>query len=209
MGWIWRLNWYLHVVFVLTVSDLSTDLDFSENTSCEFICVPLQCDLPNMRPLGWGLTTGVWNVSVAPFDTVSFPEKQETKMVVWCFSTKDWPSMCSLYAPDHTSEWASIHCFLMFLWASVWFCSNKTGVANPCPLIPAWKWVIANTRALHKCVTFDTLFSLEFIHTDTCESLQLPPSAILLIPLPPLPTSSLHFLPPPTHSFLPLFAFAA
>lgn len=190
-----------------TVSELSTDLmpDSSVNTSCESIC-GFAC-----RESFWGgVTAGVTTMSVAPFDTVSFPEKQDTEMVVWCFSPEGRPSMCSLYVPDQTSEWASNRCFLMFLWASVWFSPNEIGVANPCPLIPAWKWVITCTLALHKCVTFDTLFSLEFVHTDTCESLQLPSSAILLIPLPSLPTSSVHFLPSyPAPSFLPLFAFAA
>lgn len=56
--------------------------------------------------------------SVAPFDTVLFPEKQETEMVVWCFSLEGQPSMCSLtHQIRHSSEPAFTvsWCFCEFL----------------------------------------------------------------------------------------------
>lgn len=55
-----------------------------------------------MRAFGGFATAGIRTVSFAPFDTVSFPEKQETEMVVWCFSPKGID--VQLYAPDQTSE---------------------------------------------------------------------------------------------------------
>lgn len=59
---------------------------------------------------------------------------------------------------------------------------------------------------LHEQVTFDTLFLLEFLPALLLVS---PPSSSLLFTLPPPLSFLLHFSPTsPSHSFLPLFAFA-
>lgn len=74
---------------------------FFVNTSCKFICVPLQVHrFACHESFGGGeeglVTAGIGTVSVAPFDTVLLPEKQETEMVVWCFSPEGQPPICSL-----------------------------------------------------------------------------------------------------------------
>lgn len=69
-------------------------------------------------------------------------------------------------------------------------------------VVKKWKWVIASSHHSHKRVASDSVFIGIRRRSAHC----LSPSSFL--PLPPLPTSLLHFLPPPSHSFLPLFAFA-
>lgn len=189
------------------------------DSSVNIVCVPTYADLLIMRAFLGGVTSSIWTISVAPFDTVLFPEKQDTQMVVWCLSPKGRPSICrhllvgSVLAPDQTSEGDLWKVPVMFpsavLWSSVWICLNETEVANPCPLIPARDMEMGH----HKhpcCAQTRSIRHPVFIGVHPHGHLRmLLTSTSLLILSPPLPTSSLHFLPPPTHSFLPLFAFAA
>lgn len=62
----------------------------------------------------------------------------------------------------------------------------------------------ASPRSAQTCY----IWHFVFIGARPRSAYSFTPSSHLPFPLHPPPTSLLHFLPPPSHSFLPLFAFA-
>lgn len=73
-------------------------------------------------------------------------------------------------------------------------------------VVKKWKWVIISSpRSAQPCYIWHSVF----IGVRPLSAHSFTPSSLLPFPFPPPPTSLLHFLPPlPSHSFLPLFAFA-
>lgn len=111
-------------------------------------------------------------------------------------TNSECPQLPNLFLwKDSVSDITTVDPFLFFSVIAICLCTTEIGVMNESVqslLVQKWKWVIMSAPALHKRVTFDTLFLLEFAHASTPN-----PS---LVPFPPLA----NFPPRPSPSSNPL-----